>query len=153
MCRVGGSKSLNHAEDIPTEGPTFIALPITDGGNISTTRKSRSSRIQSYPRLLVTEELCSSKVILLIFKISTLRVDQPNKRVPLLTGSTILEGARALFSCLAIVGLRSSFHFAIFISAHLVLPSGDTASFVIHPPNRRSQIINLAAYIHIYNNA
>ena len=96
VCSVGGSKGLNQAESVPTGGPELEALLIADGGNISTTRKSRSSRIQSYPRLLATEALYSSKVILLIFKISTLRVDQPNKRVPLLTGSTILEGARAL---------------------------------------------------------
>jgi hypothetical protein len=40
--------------------------------------------------------LCKSKVILHIFKISTLRVDQPNKRVPGLTVATIFEGATAL---------------------------------------------------------
>ena len=97
MCWAGGSKSLNHAEDIPTEGPTFIALPVTVTCNFMTARKSRSSRIQSHPWLLATEALYSSKVILLIFKISTLRVDQPNKRVPLLTPATILEGARALY--------------------------------------------------------
>ena len=94
---AGGSKGINQAESMPTEGPELEALPIPVTCNFMTARKSRSSRIQSHPWLLATEALYSSKVILLIFKISTLRVDQPNKRVPLLTPATILEGARALY--------------------------------------------------------
>ena len=103
MCSVGGSKSFNQAKSMPTGGPELKALPISVTCNFMTAEKSRSSRIQSYPQLLATEALYSSKVILLIFKISTLREDQPNKRVPGVMVATIFEGATALLAPKALI--------------------------------------------------
>ena len=63
-----------------------------------TTKKSRSSWTKSRCRNSSLSILNSSKVVLHIIQNPILRGDQPNKPVPLLTGTTIFAHARPLYS-------------------------------------------------------
>jgi len=96
VCLVGGILGPNQAKGMPAGGPELKALPITDGGNIGTTKKSRSSWTKSRCRYSSLSILNSSKVVLHIIQNPILRGDQPNKPVPLLTGTTIFAHARPL---------------------------------------------------------